>query len=219
MYYEDLDAPDQRAALMRFHRSTGGAYWNTQLVSYAERQQFSQLVIELEESGYGLSDQTLNVSMLSTDLVSDMANLPALSEKCALQQWLSFGQLLLKYQWGSNVSYCYWYGVVCCKTSVCHLSLCCIAAKVELSSNVWILWISWHMSCVTNASPTPMLPQGDQLNQYCSGPQSVASLTLSDTNLTGTIPQTFFSSMVDLQTLMLDDNPVRLQSHAVHVTM
>ena len=136
MYYEDLDAPDQRAALMRFYRSTGGAYWNAQLVSYAERQQFSQLVTELEESGYGLSDQTLNDSMLSTNLVSDMANLPALSVNCALQQWLSFGQLLLKYQWGSSVSYCYWYGVVCCKTSVSHLSLCCIAAKVELSCNV-----------------------------------------------------------------------------------
>jgi len=61
-----------------------------------------------------------------------------LSVNCALQQWLSFGQLLLKYQWGSNVSYCYWYGVVCCKTSVRHLSLCCIAAKVKPSSNVWV---------------------------------------------------------------------------------
>ncbi len=139
MYYEDLDAPDQRAALMQFYRSTGGAYWNAQLVSQAERQQFSQLIVELEESGYGLSDQSLNISMLSTDIVSDLANLPALSVNCALQQWLSFGQLLLKYQWGSNVSYCYWYGVVCCKTSVRrHLSLCCIAAKVKPSSNVWV---------------------------------------------------------------------------------
>lgn len=138
MYYEDLDASDQRAALMRFYRSTGGAYWNTQIVSDAERQQFSQLVTELEESGYGLSDQTLNDSMLSTDLVSDLANLPDLSVNCGLQQWLSFGQLLLKYPWGSNVSYCYWYGIVCCKTSVRFCSLCCIAAKVELSSNMWI---------------------------------------------------------------------------------
>jgi hypothetical protein len=137
MYYEDLDAPDQRAALLRFYSSTGGAYWNAQLVSDAERQQFSQLVTELEESGYGLSDQTLNDSMLPTNLVSDMANLPALSVNCTLQQWLSFGQLLLKYQWGSDVSYCYWYGVVCCKTAVSHLSLCCIAAKAELVNNVW----------------------------------------------------------------------------------
>lgn len=135
-YYEDLDDPDQRAALMRFYGSTGGAYWNAQLVSYAERQQFRQLVMELEESGYGLSDQTLNDSMLSTNLVSNMANLPALSVNCALQQWLSFGQLLLKIQWGSGVSYCYWYGVVCCKTAVSHLSLCCIAAKVGLTCNV-----------------------------------------------------------------------------------
>ena len=36
MYYEDLDAPDQRAALMRFYGSTGGAYWNAELVSDAE---------------------------------------------------------------------------------------------------------------------------------------------------------------------------------------
>lgn len=75
------------------------------------------------------------------------------------------------------------------------------------------------MAFMSTASPVPVLPQGDQLNQYCSGPQSVASLTLLDTNLTGTIPQTFFSSMVDLQTLILDDNPVCLQPHAVHVTM
>ena len=50
--------------------------------------------------------------------------------------------------------------------------------------------------------------QGDQLNQYCSAPQSVATLTLQGMNLSGTIPQTFFGQLVDLQTLMLDDNPV-----------
>ncbi len=70
------------------------------------------------------------------------------------------------------------------------------------------------MEFLSIALPLPMLLQGDQLNQYCSGPQSVASLTLPNTNLTGTIPQTFFRSMVDLQTLMLDDNPVCLQPHA-----
>lgn len=50
--------------------------------------------------------------------------------------------------------------------------------------------------------------QGDQLNQYCSAPQSVATLTLQGMNVSGTIPQTVFSQLVDLQTLMLDDNPV-----------
>lgn len=117
-YYQELDAPDQRAALMSFYYSTGGAYWNPRLVSNAEQQQFSQLVAELEEAGYDSSGQQLNVSSLPADLVSDLANLPALSVNCALQQWLSFGQLLLKHQWGSSVSYCHWYGVSCCKTSV-----------------------------------------------------------------------------------------------------
>ena len=85
--------------------------------------------------------------------------------------------------------------------------------------------------------------QGDMLNQYCSGPQSVAavilpgqSFTLFSTcrstsmlpsnattclcvvtgmNLTGSIPVTFFTSMVDLQTLILDDNPVRRMPQAL----
>ena len=117
-FYRELDAMDQRAALMAFYHSTGGPYWTAQLVSVAQREQFEQLVQELTEAGYDAADQTLNASSLPTDLVSDLANLPALSADCALQQWLSFGQALLKHEWGSNVSYCHWYGVSCCRTAV-----------------------------------------------------------------------------------------------------
>jgi len=96
-------------------------------------------------------------------------------------------------------------------TSLVTVLYCCQGQAVEQRVGM--------MDLTSIASSTPMLLQGDQLNQYCSGPQSVASLTLPNTNLTGTIPQTFFSSMVDLQTLMLDDNLVCVQPHAMHVTM
>ena len=126
VYYEDLDSAEQRAALLEFYSSTGGADWTEQLVSTPERDQFQLLVQELEEAGYDLAEQAVNTSLLSTDLVTDLADLPALSANCMLQQWLSFGQLLLKYEWGSNVSYCRWYGVLCCKTSVHPFSVSAI---------------------------------------------------------------------------------------------
>ena len=123
LYYSDLDATDQRTALMQFYNSTGGDTWAQQLISSAERRRFLQLVTELEVAGHGLANSSLTIaSPFPTDLVTDLYNLPALSINCELQQWLSFGQLLLKFEWGSNVSYCRWFGVVCCKTSVCHVS-------------------------------------------------------------------------------------------------
>ena len=123
LYYSDLDVTDQRTALMQFYNSTGGDTWAQQLISSAERRRFLQLVTELEVAGHGLANSSLTIaSPFPTDLVTDLYNLPALSINCELQQWLSFGQLLLKFEWGSNVSYCRWFGVVCCKTSVCHVS-------------------------------------------------------------------------------------------------
>ena len=119
LYYADLDIPDQQTALLDFYSSTGGETWTEQLISSAEHQRFRQLVLELENAGHGLANSSLTVaSPFPSDLVTDLFNLPALSVNCELQQWLSFGQLLLKFEWGSNVSYCRWYGVVCCKTSV-----------------------------------------------------------------------------------------------------
>lgn len=120
LYYSDLDAADQRTALMQLYNSTGGNTWTQQLISSQQRRSFRQLVTELEDAGHGLANSSLTIaSPFPTDLVTDLFNLPALSINCELQQWLSYGQLLLKFDWGSNVSYCRWYGVVCCKTSVC----------------------------------------------------------------------------------------------------
>lgn len=118
VFYRELDAVDQRAALMSLYHRTGGPHWTPQLARAEDREQFQLLVQELEDAGYDLADQALNISALPSDVVVDLASLPALSENCALQQWLSFGQSLLKYQWGSNVSYCHWYGISCCKTAV-----------------------------------------------------------------------------------------------------
>lgn len=119
LYYPDLDAEDQRTALMQLYNSTGGNTWTQQLISSQDRRSFRRLVTELDEAGHGLANSSLTIaSPFPTDLVTDLFNLPALSINCELQQWLSFGQLLLKFEWGSNVSYCRWYGVVCCKTSV-----------------------------------------------------------------------------------------------------
>ena len=119
LYYKDLDIPDQRTALLSFYSSTGGDTWSEQLVSRADHQRFWQLVLELEDAGRGLANSSLTTaSPFPTDLVTDLYNLPDFSINCELQQWLSFGQLLLKFEWGSNVSYCRWYGIVCCKTSV-----------------------------------------------------------------------------------------------------
>ena len=180
VYYEDLDSAEQRAALLEFYSSTGGADWTEQLVSTPERDQFQLLVQELEEAGYDLAEQAVNTSLLSTDLVTDLANLPALSANCMLQQWLSFGQLLLKYEWGSNVSYCRWYGVLCCKTSVHPFSVVC---SCDLSSCAVFSTTHQLYARLLAASEQHVQLQGDLLNQYCSGPQSVASLTLSGMHL------------------------------------
>ena len=119
LYYAELDVSAQRTALLDFYNGTGGGAWTEQLISRADHQRFRQLVLELENAGRGLANSSLTVaSPFPSDLVADLFNLPTLSVNCELQQWLSFGQLLLKFEWGSNVSYCRWYGVVCCKTSV-----------------------------------------------------------------------------------------------------
>ena len=121
MYSAELDDPVQLAALLRFHNSTGGSYWAyDEPISSAEHLQFSHLVAELEYLGYGVAENYLNISSLETDVATDMdAALTRLSQNCTLQQWLSFGQQLLKYEWGTpDVSYCQWYGITCCKTAV-----------------------------------------------------------------------------------------------------
>lgn len=126
MYSAQLDDPRQLAALLHFHSSTGGSNWNyDQPISTAEHVQFSQLVAELENLGYEVADDHLNISALESDVATDMdAALTTMLQNCTIQQWLSFGQLLLKFEWGSSdVSYCQWYGVTCCKTAV-SIELC-----------------------------------------------------------------------------------------------
>ena len=176
LYYSDLDVTDQRTALMQLYNSTGGDTWTQQLIGSAERQRFLQLVTELEDAGQGLANSSLTIaSPFPTDLVTDLFNLPALSINCELQQWLSFGQLLLKFEWGSNVSYCRWYGVVCCKTSVrfshpLHL----IKTLCKHSS-----YAALHDAQLYH----DVFMQGDLLNQYCSRPQSVAAVILPGRSL------------------------------------
>lgn len=121
VYSAELDDPVQLAALLRFHNSTGGAYWKyDQPISTEEHLQFSHLVTELEFLGSELADGQLNISSLTSDAAQDMsAALTILSQNCTLQQWLSFGQALLKFEWGTpGVSYCQYYGITCCKTAV-----------------------------------------------------------------------------------------------------
>ena len=175
LYYSDLDVTDQHTSLMQLYNSTSGDTWNQQLIGSAKRQRFLQLITELEDAGHGLANSSLTIaSPFPTDLVTDLYNLPALSINCELQQWLSFGQLLLKFEWGSNVSYCRWHGVVCCKTSVCEAT-----PRVSLE-----LCLSTTADChagpyaAQNKLYHDVLMQGDLLNQYCSSPQSVAAVIL-----------------------------------------
>ena len=179
LYYSDLDATDQREALMQLYNSTGGNAWAQQLISSAERQRFLQLVTELEDAGHGLANSSLTIaSPFPTDLVTDLFNLPALSINCELQQWLSFGQLLLKFAWGSTVSYCRWYGVVCCKTSVrCVSSSRCSSTAADSHAALYVK---------QNKLYQDVFVQGDLLNQYCSSPQSVAAIILPGWSLSGT---------------------------------
>lgn len=116
MYDADLDLADQRAALLSFFDSTGGPYWATQSNDDAGRTQYLQLVEGVVEADYDLAQNSLDVSRLPTELVSDAASIASLSKNCELQQYLSLGQLWLTYTWGSNVSYCHWTGITCCQT-------------------------------------------------------------------------------------------------------
>ena len=116
MYHPDLDSPTQRAALLDFYDSTGGQKWANQPVDDVEHGQISQLVDGVIEAGYELVNGSLDVTTLPAELVSDAASIPSLSSDCALQQYLSLGQLWLTHSWGSNVSYCYWTGITCCQT-------------------------------------------------------------------------------------------------------
>ena len=190
VFYEELDVMDQRAALMHFYHSTGGPYWAASLVSAAQLEHFQLLVEELEQAGYELADQTSNAAAISSDLVDDLSNLPNLSLDCAVQQWLTFGQLLLKQEWGSNTSYCHWYGISCCKTSVSRL--------VDRDVVVMQVGLQIGICKVTFDSV-----QGDVLNQYCTDPQSVASIILPGVVLTS--PATVVSEATQsclIQTMM-----------------
>ena len=87
------------------------------------------LLMRLLYLGYGVAEQYLNLTSLTeeTDIATDMeAALIHLSQNCTLQQWLSFGQLLLKYEWGTpEVSYCQWYGT----GSTC---LTCLTSLIQM---------------------------------------------------------------------------------------
>ena len=126
MYYAELDSPTQRAALLDFYDSTGGEYWAGQPEDDLEHNQISQVIQGIVEAGNELASGSFSPSTLPTELVSDAASIAALSADCALQQYLSLGQLWLDYRWGSNVSYCYWSGVTCCQT----VSLACCGFSV-----------------------------------------------------------------------------------------
>ena len=116
VYYLELDPAEQRAALLSLYASTGGQYWTNQPESDTEYVLFSEIVEGIIEAGNGLASGSLDVSTLPSELVSDAANLASLSTDCALQQYLSLGQLWLSHPWDSDVSYCLWTGVTCCET-------------------------------------------------------------------------------------------------------
>lgn len=115
VYYLALDPAEQHAALLDSYASTGGQYWTNQPENDTEYILFSEVVGGVVEAGNDLASGSTDVSTLP-DLVSDAASLALLSTDCALQQYLSLGQLWLSHPWDSNVSYCLWSGITCCET-------------------------------------------------------------------------------------------------------
>ena len=130
-YPSDLDLPEQRAALLSLYNSTGGPFWRWSADS-SQYELFSQLVADVVTYGISISEQNtvLSEAISSASKFRDLAFLPDLSTNCTLQQALSFGQLLLRHDWGnSNQSYCQWHGVTCCKTAV-SLHCCTISSML-----------------------------------------------------------------------------------------
>ena len=131
-YPVDLDLPEQRIALLSLFNSAGGAFWSWSADGYGNEELFAQLIADVAAYGFSVSqnDTVLAGSISSGSKTTDLAALPLLSANCSLQQALAFGQLLVKHQWDhSEVSYCQWHGVTCCKTVV---SLHCCAFNLFL---------------------------------------------------------------------------------------
>ena len=128
-YPVNLDNLSQREALMSLYNATGGPYWSWQdPVGETKHDLFFALIAEVIQLGEGFwNPSMLNSSLVSTLTASDLAELQALSVNCTLQQALSFGQLLLKHDWGEpDRSYCSWHGrtarpllLPCCSTDGC----------------------------------------------------------------------------------------------------
>ena len=112
-YPLELDIPSQRAALLSLYNSTGGPYWTwTNPVSKSSHALFTLLVEDVITAGEGLFDSTKfnSTSLFANLTASDLAALQTLSINCELQQALSFGQLLIRHEWGEEESYCQWHG-------------------------------------------------------------------------------------------------------------
>lgn len=138
IYDLGLDLADQRAALLQLYDSTNGASWSNQLVSDSEISEYLQLVQGVAVAGYALADGSQSVSSSFPAIYTNGAELEALSSNCTVQEVLKFGHFFFKEQWGSNVSYCEWTGVICCQTAVCAsqtlLLLLCGHVKYTSSS-------------------------------------------------------------------------------------
>ena len=134
-YDLSLDSANQRAALLELYYSTNGPDWTNQLVTDSQISEYTQLVNGVIDAGYALADGSQGASSSFPAVYTNGAELAALSTNCTVQLILDIGHFSFKQQWGSNVSYCLWSGVVCCQTVVCRFAaiLCCRCIMVSVS--------------------------------------------------------------------------------------
>lgn len=122
IYDLSLDLANQRAALLEFYYSTNGPQWTNQLVSDSQISDYTQLVDGVVDAGYALADGSQSASSSFPAIYTNGPELEDLSINCTIQEVLNFGRFSYTQQWGSNVSYCLWTGVVCCQTVVCSVA-------------------------------------------------------------------------------------------------
>lgn len=187
---------------MSLYNATGGPYWAwVDPIPEASHDLFFDLIADLTQLGVDHFDPTLlNSSLVSALSASDLAELRTLSVNCTLQQALSFGQLLLKHEWGEpDRSYCSWHGRTaidrpcsppqpCCIT---YVRLCCQAPCIHCHLAVLVLLTKLAFVAPPLAMPslavhawrafagiTCCKTAGDRLSNYCTAPQSVAQIYL-----------------------------------------
>lgn len=100
-YDYDNDIAEQRAALVEFYESTGGAYWGQSLLpaeSIAEIQQFEAYLLQL---GTLSAASTFNAAYLPASVQAIYEVVAQLSVNCTLQRQLQLVNLLIKYPWNT----------------------------------------------------------------------------------------------------------------------